>query len=125
MITRVFLAVVGAAYLALAGWCVAQPTRTANSVGFELLGGSGRSEYFVVYGGLQLGLGLIFLWPLAQPHVERFSLTSCLVIHLCLVIMRCISFGVFSGIGTTTYFLAATEWLILLASVWRYFAAKP
>lgn len=121
MITRGFLALVGLAYLLLAAWCAARPTQTANAVGFTLQPGSGQSEYFVVYGGLQLALGLMFLWPLLDRDVERFSLTLCLVIHACLVVMRSISFGLYGGIQPMTYGLSAVEWAILLGSAGSFY----
>lgn len=124
MITRGFLTLVGLAYLLLAVWCAARPAETANAVGFTLQPGSGQSEYFVVYGGLQLAMGLMFLWPLIDRDVERFSLTLCLVIHACLVVMRSISFGLYCGIQPMTYGLSAVEWVILLGSAGCFFFRK-
>ena len=124
MITRGFLALVGLAYLLLAAWCAARPAETAHAVGSTLQPGSGQSEYFVVYGGLQLALGLMFLWPLLDRDVERFSLTLCLVIHACLVVMRSISFGLYGGIQPMTYGLSAVEWVILLGSAGCFFFRK-
>ena len=114
---RVWLALVGALYLMLAVWCAITPTSTSQSVGFRLEGGSGQSEFLVVYGGLELALGLIFLWPLWQAAVTRYALTVCLIVHGCLVIFRCASFFLFEGIGATTYSLATGEWLIFLISL--------
>ena len=118
--TRIFLAVVGVAYLVLAVWCAVKPTETADAVGYTLHRGSGQSEYFVVYGGMQIGLGLIFLWPWLQPEAAKSVLIMSLVMHACLVVMRSISFTQYSGIGNTTYALAVVEWLIFLGSAWRF-----
>ena len=119
--TRVFLAIVGIAYLVLAVWCALKPGQTSNSVGLTLQPGSGQSEYLVVYGGLQLGLGLLFLWPLLQHETERTVLLACVLIHASLVLMRLISLMIYPGIQTTTYALAVVEWAIFLGSLWRYF----
>lgn len=119
---RYFLALVGLAYGGLAAWCVILPDETAASVGFSLVGGSGRSEYLVVYGGLQTALGLVFLRPLLRPEDTTTALRLCVVVHACLVLFRTAGFVYLREIGTTTYVLAATEWLILLASLglaWR------
>lgn len=118
---RVFLAIVGAAYIALGIWCASMPDQTANSVGFELISDSGQSEYFVVYGGLQLALGIAFLWPLRRQEDTRFSLRLCCLVHSCLVVFRTVSLLRFTEIGDTTYTLAVVEWLILLSTlfVWR------
>lgn len=111
---RPFLAVVGAAYIFLAIWCAAQPDATARSVGFELTPGSGQSEYFVVYGGLELALGIAFIWPLRRKEDTVGALRLCCLIHSCLVVFRTVSFFQFADIGRTTYVLAAVEWLILI-----------
>jgi hypothetical protein len=117
MTERIFLAIVGVAYLFLAIWCSLRPSQTSQSVGFSLTPGSGQSEFFVVYGGMELGIGIIFLWPLYDPEKGPAVLLTCLVIHACLVLFRSISFFLYSGIQTTTYFLAAVEWLIFLGSL--------
>jgi hypothetical protein len=122
MITKVFLALVGGAYLALAAWCAAQPERTSTAVGFTLKPGAGQSEYFTVYGGLQLALALVFLWPLVDAGAERYALTTCLIVHACLVLMRSMSLVLYAGIPTATYGFAAVEWAILLLAAWRYWA---
>jgi hypothetical protein len=114
---RTFLAVVGAAYIFLAIWCAAQPDATARSVGFELMPGSGQSEYFVVYGGLELALGIAFIWPLRRKEDTVGALRLCCLIHSCLVVFRTVSFFQFSDIGRTTYVLAAVEWLILIGTL--------
>jgi len=71
---RLFPAVVGIASLCLTLWCVAVPGQTSGAAGFNLQPGSGESEFLVVYGGLEFGPGLIFLWPLYRQHETRFSL---------------------------------------------------
>jgi len=117
---RIFLAIVGAAYVLLAAWCSLMPQRTSKAVGFELQPGSGESEYLVIYGGLELALGLIFLWPLYRPQEIAFPLLACLIVHGCIVLFRTASFLLYSNLATTTYSLAAVEWLIFLAAALFY-----
>ena len=119
---RIFLAIVGAAYVLLAAWCAFVPDKTSKSVGFTLQPGSGQSEFLTVYGGLQLAIGLAFLWPLYRPEEVGFPLFLCLLIHGCLVAFRTMSFVLYSGIPFTTYSLAVTEWIIFVGAVvvfWR------
>jgi hypothetical protein len=118
--TRIFLAIVGAAYVLLAAWCIVRPEQTSSSVGFELKPGSGQSEFLVIYGGLQIALGLAFLLPLARDLWTPFALVLCLIVHASLVVFRSASFLLFDDIPTTTYVLAASEWAILLGAAWRY-----
>jgi hypothetical protein len=92
------------------------PATTSRSIGFELKPGSGQSEYLVIYGGLKLALGCVFLWPLYRSRDLPFCLGVCLLVYACLVLFRTIGFFAFTGIGTTTYALAVVEWVILLAA---------
>ena len=117
MTERIFLAVVGVAYLLLAAWCSLRPDPTSQSVGFSLKPGSGQSEFLVVYGGLELGLGIVFLLPFYDVSWTPFALFTCLIIHACLVLFRTTSFFLYSAIHTTTYVLAVVEWLIFLGAL--------
>lgn len=114
---RTFLALVGGMYVVLALWCSFAPAATSQSVGFTIQSGSGQSEFLVVYGGLELALGIVFLWPLYQREVTRYSLIVCMIVHGCLVLFRSAGFFLFEGIESTTYSLAVGEWLIFLISL--------
>jgi hypothetical protein len=116
MTARIVLAVIGIAYLALAAWCAVKPVQTAASIGLDLNGGSGRSEYFTVYGGLQAALGLIFLAPLVNPSLTGTVLTGCVLIHALLVVFRTVSLVLFAGVTSTTYLFAGMEWGLLIAA---------
>lgn len=119
---RAFLVGVGILYVYLAAWCSFSPQETSGLVGFTLQPGSGQSEFLVVYGGLELGLALILLWPLVRPETSRMALFNCTVIHASLVAFRTVSFGLFAGIQPMTWKLAAGEWVIFLAGaglLWR------
>ncbi len=115
--SKVFLSVVGVSYLLLAGWCMWQPARTADSLGYDLRPGSGQSEYFTVYGGLQLGLGLVFLLPLLRPESLTFSLTACVIVHGSLIAVRAISLVVYSGVSGLTWGFAGLELVLFLLSL--------
>ncbi len=120
MKARQFLAIVGLAYLFLAGWCAIQPAQTSASVGFTLQKGSGESEFLTVYGGLEFALGMVFLFPLIRPSTLNPSLLLCVWIHGCLVLFRTAGFILFHDIPAMTYVFAALEWIIFLGSagVW-------
>lgn len=125
MIAKAFLAFVGILYLALAIWCAADPQTTSNKVGFELKPGSGESEFVTVYGGLELGLFLIFIMPLFWPETKRFALLSCVMMHASLVLFRTLSYFRFADIDAFTHRLAIGEWVILLASLAIWFITAP
>ena len=120
--SRIFLAIVGAIYILLAFWCMAQPEKTAGSLGLSLKPGSGQSEYFTVYGGMQLALGLFFLAPLVRPETLPMALLISLVFHGCLVLCRTVSFALFGGVENPTWYFAASEWVLFLGTLafwWR------
>ena len=123
MIEKVFLGVVGLAYLVLAAWCMVAPTTTAQAVGFELQPGSGQSEYLVVYGGLQLGLGCFFIWPVFwKPEAIPVAIVASFFIHAAIVLLRSIGFLLYANFEETTLVLAAVEWIILISTllVWNH-----
>lgn len=121
---RIFLAIVGAAYILLAAWCSFMPDKTSTAVGFTLQPGAGQSEFLTVYGGLELALGMAFLWPLYRPGEVGFPLFLCLLIHGCLVAFRTAGFVLYSDIPATTVVLALTEWIIFVGTVLVYWR-KP
>lgn len=117
MMARLFLAAVGSLYIILALWCSFAPESTSRTVGFTLKPGSGQSEFLTVYGGLELALGIAFLWPLYQKEATVYALFVCLVLHGCLVLFRTLGFFLFDGIESSTYSLALGEWVIFLISL--------
>lgn len=117
---RIFLAVIGVLYVLLAGYCALLPEKASKAVGFNLQPGAGQSEFLTIYGGLELALGILFLWPLFRPGEVSFPLLACLVVHGCLVLFRTAGFFLFRDIPTTTYYFAATEWAIFLVAAFVY-----
>ena len=96
---------------------MAQPAKTAESIGFQLQRGSGQSEYFTVYGGLQLGLGLVFLLPLIQSQSLSLVLTVSLVVHGSLILVRAISLCLYSGVRSMTWGFAVLELVLFLVTL--------
>lgn len=117
LIAKALLALIGVLYLSLAIWCSVSPDETSRKVGFQLLPGSGESEFLVVYGGLELGLALLFLMPLIRGDSLAYSLLACVLIHGSLVAFRTVSFFLYSGIGSMTYNLAVGEWVIFILTL--------
>lgn len=57
---RFYLLLNAVLYAVFALWCTVRPASTAQSLGYVDLNASGRSEYLVIYGGLQFGLAAFF-----------------------------------------------------------------
>ncbi len=115
-----FLTLTGLLYIGLGVWCAIDPATTSRKVGLQREPGSGESEFLTVYGGLEFGLGLVFLLPWLMPAWDRGALVSCLLIHAALVAFRTAGFLLFTGIGPFTVRLAIGEWVVLLlaAGLW-------
>ena len=122
MAVRIFLGLIGSIYCGLGIWCAAAPEKTSRTVGFSLQPGAGQSEFLTVYGGLEVALGLAFLWPLWRPDQTQSSLGLCLIVHACLVAFRTLGFLLYENIPGTTKTFAAFEWAILLvtAAFWWF-----
>lgn len=116
MVARIIVALIGFLYVALAVWCTARPEATSSKVGFDLRPGSGQSEFLVIYGGLELALGLFLMAPLFKQDLIFSALLLCLLVHLCLVAFRMVSFLLYDQIDPFTYKLAVGEWVILIAT---------
>ena len=114
MFAKTYLVIVALLYIGLSMWCSFQPKVTSEKVGFQLVGGSGKSEFLTVYGGLEFGLALVLLASLAKPETVGFGLIACVLIHASLVVFRSVGFFCFSGFDSITYRLAIGEWIITL-----------
>ena len=114
MLAKIYLAVVALMYVGLALWCSLQPEVTSEKVGFHLTGGSGRSEFLTIYGGLEFGLALVLLASLVKSETVGYGLIACVLIHASLVVFRSIGFFCFKDLDPITYKLAIGEWVILL-----------
>lgn len=106
LIANIFVGLVGVLYMGLAIWCSVQPNITLNKVGFELIGGSGKSEFMTVHGGLGFGIALLLLATLFHSETVTDGPWAAMLIHGSLVLFRTISFFVYSDIGSFTYRLA-------------------
>ncbi len=114
MIAKTYLTLVSLLYFALATWCTLAPAETSEKIGFTLNGGSGKSEYMTVYGGLEFGLALVLIVFAWRPGMTGNGVLACVLIHAALVLFRTASLFMFSDIEPMTWKLAAGECAILL-----------
>ncbi|TWT66316.1 hypothetical protein Pla123a_47100 [Posidoniimonas polymericola] len=117
LIARIYLALVGVLYAALAFYCSLKPGEAAQKVGFERLGDSGKSEFLTVYGGLEFGLALLLLAPVVRPATTGYALFACIAVHGSLVAFRAVSVAFYRDISPFTTRLAIGEWVIFLLSL--------
>lgn len=84
---RIILTAVGIIYLILGLWCTVSPRETAEALGF-MLSDSGLVEFVVVYGGLEVGLGLAMIVGARRTLLLPGVLFMTTVFSACLPLFR-------------------------------------
>jgi hypothetical protein len=120
---NIYLYVNAVIYVVFAAWCTVAPMSTARNLGYESLSSSGLSEYVVVYGGLQLGLGLFFAWCV-QAGLQRAGLVLALALYVPIVLYRCISVARQWPVASTTLVVGALEFALLLCAGLLYWRTR-
>lgn len=108
-------------YVGLAIVCTLRPGPTATGIGFIELNRSGRSEYLVVYGGLQLGLGLFYFLLGRNPTYVSIGVLFSLLLYAPMVAYRMVSIWLHRPTSAVTLGTATLEVLLLLGALvlWR------
>lgn len=114
----IYLYVNAALYLVFAAWCTLNPWRTATNIGYEALSSGGRSEYLVIYGGLQFGLAAIFaVLARGDYTTQRAGLLISLCLYGPIVIYRLITVAKFWPVPNLTLAVGSLELALLAAAV--------
>ena len=106
-------------YVVFALWCTVAPAATAAGIGYTGLTNGGRSEYLVVYGGLELGLAIAF-WMLArEPAWNRAGVLVAAAIYGPIVAYRLVTVIRYWPVGPMTLGTGVLEasllaWALLL-----------
>ena len=111
-------------YLALAAWCIVSPQSTSQAVGFSLISGSGRSEYLVVYGGLQIGLAIFFALCAYYPMWTYMGIVFGCCLYCPILICRIISFLKFEGIGNVTIGTGILELVLTISGLYLLWSLR-
>ena len=104
-------------YAGFAAWCVLNATATARAVGYLQLNAGGESEYRVVYGGLQLGLALVFVLLARRSELWESGLVFALAIYVPIVVFRLATIASFWPVPRVTLAVAAMESVLLAVAV--------
>ena len=86
------LKIVAVLYVISGLWCLFQPETAAMYVGYETRSAVATAEFFTVYGGIQLGLGLAMLLGARKERYQEATLFLAMVFSVTLVVARVISF---------------------------------
>ena len=107
-------------YGLLAVWCTLLPETTSSAVGYQVLSKSGQSESLVIYGGLQLGMAVLFAY-FAWTRQPRNGLVVALGFYVPIVLYRGFTLAQLWPLEPTTLLLAGLESALLIAAavLWR------
>jgi hypothetical protein len=112
-----------ALYLCFAIWMTLSPASTAKAVGYLSLSPSGRSEFLVIYGGLQLGLAAFFGLCAYRPSMSGAGVWLAVLLYAPIALYRVTTVIRFWPVERTTLVVGGLEvalfvWaLILMARV--------
>ena len=120
-----YLWINAAIYLLFSLWCTVRPTQTAQAAGFQVLDNSGRSEFLVVYGGLQLGLAAFFALLALAPDLHRLGLLFALAIYTAIVVYRVVTVIVYWPVSGVTLGIGVMEVALLVAALLLWLLRRP
>lgn len=121
----IYLYVNAAMYAVFGLWCALRLDSTAANLGYTTLSNSGRSEYFTVYGGLQWGLALIFLYTAMKPELHRPGILVGIALYAPIVLHRMVSLARFGPVESLTKIVAGLEVVMLVAAVAIWLLGSP
>jgi hypothetical protein len=114
--SKIVLLAFGVLYFVLGVWCFSSPQETARKIGFDLVGGAGRSEFMTVYGGLEIALGVFLLICGMNAGLHHAGLLFALISSACLMLARVATLVVVEGVSRTTWLFFATEVVMTLVA---------
>ena len=109
LFTKVYLVLNSVIYLALAGWCTVSPTKTAAALGFTFESNSAKAEYLVVYGGLELALGIMFVSWARKTELHRSACVFAVTLYGALAGYRLLCGVTLTDLDSMTYTMLAVE----------------
>ncbi len=111
-------------YAVFAALCSLKLTATSRSMGFLSLDRGGQSEYLTVYGGLQLGLALVFAWMAWRPELQRTGLAVALLVYLPIVAFRVIGMARLWPVQRVTLGTGMLEIVLLMIGLVLWFVTR-
>jgi hypothetical protein len=119
---QLYLYINCALYALFAAWCTMAPASTSTNLGYLSLSAGGRSEYLVIYGGIQVGLAILFGLLARQPDYWRLGMQISLALYAPIVCYRVVTVARNWPVGGLTAGTAVLEILLLAAALviyWR------
>ena len=113
----------GFLYLMSGLWCALQLDSASKFLGFQLVSPSGPVEFFSVYGGLQVGLGVAMLVSSFRPNYIEASLYFSAIFSTFLLLFRVLSFSIY-GLISDFIVMFIIEIIIFSGLWWAWFKCR-
>ena len=104
-------------YAAFALWCTVKWGQTSQASGYQALSNAGRSEYLVIYGGLQLGMAAFYAYTALNPQYQAIGIVFSLCTYVAIVLYRLTTIWLYWPVGHVTLCLAGLETLLLIGAI--------
>lgn len=111
-------------YVIFAIWCTLRKEQTSLASGYLSLNNSGWNEYWVIYGGLQLGMAGFFAYLALHEPLYRVGLVFSLFIYVAIVAYRLIGIYLLWPVKSVTLGIAGMEGLLLIGAVIAWFSLQ-
>ena len=112
---------IGILYIVSGCWCAFRLDLAADFLGVQCYSEGGRAEFFAVYCGLQVGLGLAFLLSSFKSVYLEASMYFSAIFSSLLALFRLVSLFVFGFIGSLVVMFVLE---VLIASFLWFFWFK-
>lgn len=111
-------------YLLLAVWNTANLQSAATRLGYLTMSDRGRSEYLVVYGGLQIGLTILFYLLARNTSDLSLGLRISVGIYAPIVLYRIVTGLMNWTLSCSTLGAIGLESLLLIAAIWLLYSSS-
>lgn len=108
-------------YALFAAWCTFRWRATSKNLGYLSLDDSGKSEYLVIYGGLQWALAAIFAILARDKSLHAAGVLIALATYLPIVAYRAWTVWRFRPVRGITLMVGALELLLCLCAAALHF----
>jgi len=118
MLSKIVLWIAAIGFTPYGFLCLIEPSTATDYAGLTMTNGDAFAEISAMYGGLQLGLGLLCLLGALKPRFTHTGLTAVAFVIGGLVVGRTTGFLVGSDPVTSyTYGALAFEWVLTILSI--------
>ena len=118
--TQIYLYFNSLLYLLMGLWSTFSSQSTAIRIGYLTMSKRGRSEYLVIYGGLQIGLAITFFLLGRDPVYSRLGLLISIGFYAPIVIFRVVTGLMNRPVSGSARGTIAFETLLLIVALWLY-----